>query len=140
MLRPHEQPGVHVLAWNILDRRVARLAKSQCFPRISDDASRDRNDDAMRIALDRNRMIRPRDLDGLRFPFGKFQHGFTPSISRPVCCFERPAAVSGRAGDFVSFDLGWACHLPLSRHAIGGCRGSAGGLSAVGGKNLAGHE
>ena len=47
-----EQRGVHVLAWNILDRRVARFAKSQCRPRISDNTPRDHNDDAMRIALD----------------------------------------------------------------------------------------
>ena len=31
-----KQRGVHVLEWNILDRRVARFAKSQCRPRISD--------------------------------------------------------------------------------------------------------
>src|SRR6202163_1503151 len=36
VVRPLEQRGVHVLAWNILDRRVARFAKSQCRPRISE--------------------------------------------------------------------------------------------------------
>src|ERR1700730_6065947 len=75
VVRPLEQRGVHVLAWNILDRRVARFAKSQCRPRISDSTSRDDNDHAMRIALDRDRMVWPRGLDALRFPVGTFQHG-----------------------------------------------------------------
>src|SRR6202035_368175 len=75
VVRPLEQRGVHVLARNILDRRVARLAKSQCRPRISDNTSRNRNDDAMRIALDRDRMVWPRDLDGLRFSVGTVRLG-----------------------------------------------------------------
>src|SRR5258705_3430897 len=70
-----EQRGVHVLEWNILDRRIARFPKSQCRPRISDNTSRDHNDDAMRIALDRDRMVWPRDLDDLRFPVGSVRHG-----------------------------------------------------------------
>src|SRR6202035_5182838 len=75
VVRPLEQRGVHVLAWNILDRRVARFAKCQCRPRISDSTSRDDNDHAMRIPLDRDRMVWPRGLDGLRFPVGMFRHG-----------------------------------------------------------------
>src|SRR6202166_716995 len=55
VVRPLEQRGVHGLAWNILDRRVARLAKSQCSARISDNPSRNRNDDLMRLGLDRDR-------------------------------------------------------------------------------------
>src|SRR6202021_233343 len=57
VVRPLKQRSVHVLAWNILDRRRTPLAKSQCRPRISDNTSRDRNDDAMRVALDSDRMV-----------------------------------------------------------------------------------
>jgi hypothetical protein len=70
-----EQRGVHVLEWNILNRRVARFAKSECRPRISYNTPRDHNDDAMRIALDRDRMVWPWDLDGLRVPVGSVRHG-----------------------------------------------------------------
>src|SRR4029077_8122483 len=77
-----EQRGAHVLEWNIMDRWVARFAKCQCRLRISDNAPRDHNDDAMRVALDRDRMVWPWDLDDLRFPVDSVRHGLLPSISR----------------------------------------------------------
>jgi hypothetical protein len=68
------------------DRRVARLAKSQCRPRISDNTSRDRNDDPMRIALDRDRMVWPRDLDvsGFRSAHSDMAYSFNLASGVPA--------------------------------------------------------
>jgi hypothetical protein len=67
VVRSLEQCQVHVLARNVLDGRIARLAERQSILRIGHNASRDRHDDAMRIALNRDRMVRARNLDGFGF-------------------------------------------------------------------------
>ena len=54
----------HLYGW------AARLTERQRLPCIGDNASCDLDDDTMRIALDRDGMIRPRDLDGLCLRFG----------------------------------------------------------------------
>src|SRR6266404_5045026 len=67
---PLEQRHFDVLARDILHGWVAGLTERQCTPCIGDNASCDLDDDTMRIALDRDGMIRPRDLDGLCLQFG----------------------------------------------------------------------
>src|SRR4029077_5627527 len=77
---PLEQRHFDVLARDILHGRVAGFTERQRIPRIGDNASCDLDDDTMRIALDRDGMIRPRDLDGLCLQFGMVWHSFGPPM------------------------------------------------------------
>src|ERR1700724_3525166 len=70
VVRSLEQRHVDVLARDILHGWVACLTERQRLPCIGDNASCDLDDDTMRIALDRDGMIRPRDLDGICLRFG----------------------------------------------------------------------
>src|ERR1700692_1709735 len=67
VVRSLEQRQIHVLARNVLDGRIARLAERQSILRIGHNASSGRHDDAMRVALNRDRMVRARNLDGFGF-------------------------------------------------------------------------
>ena len=66
MIRPLEKRHVHVLAWNILDRWICRLAECQCITGVGDDATPDRDHHPVGVALDGNRMIRVWLFDRLR--------------------------------------------------------------------------
>src|SRR4029077_9420892 len=65
VVSPLKQRHVNVLARDMLHGWVARLTEHQRRPCIGDNASCDLDDDTIRIALNRDGMIRPRDPDGL---------------------------------------------------------------------------
>jgi hypothetical protein len=90
VVSPLEQRHVDVLARDILHGWVTRLTERQRLPCIGDNPSCDLDDDTMRIALDRDGMIRPRYLDGLCLRFGMILHRSGPSTR----CLAQRGAVS----------------------------------------------
>jgi hypothetical protein len=50
----------------------------QGAPRVGDDASFERDDNAIRIGFNGDRMIGPRDLDGPWIQFDRIRHGASP--------------------------------------------------------------
>ena len=80
VLRALEERHVNVIAGHVVNRRIAGLAKDESVPRIGHDAARDRDHDSVGIVLDGDRMIRPRNLDGLWRRHELLRHGTTLSL------------------------------------------------------------
>src|SRR5258707_4741631 len=66
VIRPLEKRHVHVVAWNILNGGIRRLAEGQRTSGVGDDASPDRDHHPAEVALDGNRMIHVWLFDRLR--------------------------------------------------------------------------
>ena len=77
MIGSLEERHVDVLPGNVLDWRVGRLSERQGVSRVGDHAPGNRDHDPVWIALDRDRMIRPRKLDRLRCRRECLFHCFT---------------------------------------------------------------
>ena len=67
MIRPFQLGKINVLGWNVLDGRIVRFPKRQCIAAIGNYSARNRYDNASRIGLDGNRMIRTWNFDLLCF-------------------------------------------------------------------------
>ena len=76
MVGPLQERHVDIPAGDVLDRRIARFPQRQRAPTIGSDAARNLDHDSIAAALDRDRMIRAWDLDGLWLRFFEFRHGF----------------------------------------------------------------
>ena len=67
MIRPFQLGKINVLGWNVLDGRIIRFPKRQCIAGIGNHTARDGYDNASRIWLNGNRMIRAWKFDLLCF-------------------------------------------------------------------------
>src|SRR6516165_3230050 len=65
-----QQRHVHVLARDVLHRRVVGFAQCDGVLRVPDKLPGDRDNDAMRVALKRDGMVWSWKFDGLVFGFG----------------------------------------------------------------------
>jgi hypothetical protein len=63
VLRPLQEPHVHVLARNVEDGRIGCFLQRQGRARIGDDMPGERHDDPVRVARDRDRMIGAGNFD-----------------------------------------------------------------------------
>src|SRR6202043_3029442 len=67
VIRPLQLGKIHILAWNIFNRRIRRFAERQGVAGIGNHSARHGYDNASRIGLDGNRMIRTWKFDLLCF-------------------------------------------------------------------------
>ena len=67
MIRPFQLGKINVLGWNVLDGRIVRFPKRQGIAGIGNYPARNGYDNASRIGLDENRMIRTWKFDLLWF-------------------------------------------------------------------------
>ncbi len=66
VIGPFQQRHVDVGARDVQDRRVVAFVHQQCRVRVGDDPAAGGNAYALRVRIDRDRMVRSGNLDGLR--------------------------------------------------------------------------
>ena len=102
MVRAFELRHVDILSRDVEDGRVMRFTQRQRVARVGDDTPRDRDHDARRIALDRDRMIGAGNLHGSRrvrdiaggHDVLLGSNGFVRDGSVAACCARREAGKS----------------------------------------------
>jgi hypothetical protein len=83
VIRPFQLGKINVLTWNVLNGRIRRFAERQGVAGIGNHTARDGYDNASRIGLDGNRMIRTWKFDLLCFHVQAPPFALIQSFARP---------------------------------------------------------